>query len=63
MNYLISQENYNRLVDNVINGAQPPLHMSVDWFGHVPDPLIYPLKVYRTLQELKHANTSSDSKG
>ncbi len=56
---LISQENYDRLVDNVIEDAQPPLHMSCDWLGDVPKIEIWPLIVYRRIEELRNANSSS----
>ena len=56
---LISQEHYNRLVDHVINDAQPVLHQSCDWFGDVPAPLIYPLVVYRQIERLRNGNQSS----
>ncbi len=56
---LISQANYDRLVDNVIEDAQPALHMSCDWLGHVPKIEIYPLIVYGQIERLRNANSSS----
>lgn len=62
MIHFVTQEHYDRLVDNVINDSQPPVQMSCDWLGHVLDPAIYPLKVYRVIQELKHANSNSSQR-
>jgi hypothetical protein len=56
--HLISEENYYRLIEHVISDAQPRIHMSCDWFGHIPKPLMYPLAVYRTIEEFKNADSS-----
>lgn len=56
--HLISQENYDRLVEAVIADAQPQLHLACDYLGHVPEPLIYPLVVYRQIEELRNGNST-----
>jgi hypothetical protein len=59
--YLVSQAHYDRLVENVIAGAQPPMQMSCDW---LTDPLahgiqVFPVRTYEILRELAHGNRIS----
>jgi hypothetical protein len=50
---LISQEGYDQLIDSVVTGASPATWMSCDWIGHIPKLVIYPLRVYRVIEEAR----------
>lgn len=59
--YLVTQSHYDRLVENVVAGSQPPLHMSCDWLR---DPLrlglqVFPVRTYEILRELRNGNPVS----
>ena len=60
--YLVTQSHYDRLVENVIAGGQPPIHLSCDW---LTDPLalgimFFPVWTYEKLRELNaNGNPSS----
>jgi hypothetical protein len=59
--YLVTRAHYDRLVENVVAGAQPAVHMSCDW---LTDPMahgiqVFPVRTYEILRELKHGNPGS----
>ncbi len=59
--YLVTQSHYDRLVENVIAGAQPPVHMGCDWHS---DPLahgiqVFPVRTYEILRELANGSNSN----
>jgi hypothetical protein len=58
--YFVTPEHYDRIVDNLIDGAQPPAHLSCDW---LTDPLahgiqVFPVRTYEILRELAHGHSS-----
>lgn len=48
-------------VQYVIDSAQPPAHMSCDWLKitHLFRPLIFPLEIYRKMEELKQCKAKA----
>jgi hypothetical protein len=59
---LVTQEHYERLVENVVAGAQPPVQMSCDWLTRDPLRLgiqVFPVRTYEILRELRNGNSVS----
>lgn len=52
--YVITEEQLNRLIEVAVETSNPPIHMVCDWDWVVPKLLIFPLAIYKKMEELRN---------